>query len=105
MQIENRSYGRNWRLKVCCHQKYADHVFSTCGKFSERLIFLPPDTPHTRACARVRNVSFPENFVYVLNGLSVTKQTSYPISGWWGGSSKQQGQREWNVSRFSWNII
>ena len=36
-----------------------DHPFSTYAKFSEKLTFLIP---------WVRNVSFSENFAYVLNG-------------------------------------
>ena len=46
-----------------------DHPFSTYAKFSEKLTFLTP-LIRTRMCAYqgVRNVSFSENFVYVLNG-------------------------------------
>ena len=56
--------------------KIRDHPFSTCEKFSEKLTFLPPPPPPPdtlRTCAyqgwkEVRNVSFSENFAYVVNG-------------------------------------
>ena len=46
-----------------------DHLFSTYAKFSEKLTFLPPPLIPTRTCAYqgVRNVSFLENFPYLLN--------------------------------------
>ena len=46
-----------------------DHSFSTFAKFSEKLIVLTPWYIRTRTCAyqRVRNISFSENFAYVLN--------------------------------------
>ena len=45
-----------------------NHSFSTYEKFSEKLTFLNP-LIRTRTCAyqRVRNVSFSENFAYILN--------------------------------------
>ena len=47
-----------------------EHLFSTYAKFSEKLIFL---NPRTCAYQGVRNVSFSENFAYVLNEWSQTK--------------------------------
>ena len=46
-----------------------NHSFSTYAKFSEKLTFLTPWYPMLRTCAcqGVRNVSFSENFAYVLN--------------------------------------
>ena len=47
-----------------------DHPFSTYAKFSEKLTFLTP-LIRTRMCAyQDVNVSFSENFAYVLNGWS-----------------------------------
>ena len=40
-----------------------DHSFTTCAKFSEKLLFLT----RPRANQEVTNVSFSENFAYVLN--------------------------------------
>ena len=42
-----------------------DHSFSTYPKFSGKLIFLTSPDTHT-----IRNVSFSENFTYVLNDSS-----------------------------------
>ena len=44
------------------------HSLSTYAKFSEKLTFNP--LIRTRSCQGVRNVSFSENFAYVLNGWS-----------------------------------
>ena len=45
------------------------HLLSTYAKFSEKLTFLTPlISTHTCAYRGVRNVSFSENFAYVLNG-------------------------------------
>ena len=46
-----------------------DHSFSTYGKCSEKLTFLTPWYADVRTCAyqEVRNVSFSEDFAYVLN--------------------------------------
>ena len=43
------------------------HPFSTYAKFSGKLTFLNPIRTRTCAYQGVRNVSFPENFAYVLN--------------------------------------
>ena len=48
---------------------FLGHPLSTYAKYSERLKFLNP-LIRTRACAYqgFRNISFSENFTYVLNG-------------------------------------
>ena len=46
-----------------------DHPFSTYAKFFEKLTFLTPWYTHVRA--RIRNVSFLENFAYTLNEWSL----------------------------------
>ena len=46
-----------------------DHPFSTYAKFFEKLTFLTPWYTHVRA--RIRNVSFLENFAYILNEWSL----------------------------------
>ena len=50
--------------------KSRSHPLSTCAKFSEKLTFVPLPLIRTRRCAYqgVRNVSFSEDFVHVLNG-------------------------------------
>ena len=49
------------------HRGVGDHSFSTYAKFSEKLTFLSPDS-HTYVCGSGgKNVSFSENFAYVLN--------------------------------------
>ena len=46
-----------------------DHPFSTYAKFSEKLTFVTPRYAHVRVrIMGVRNVSFSENFAYVVNG-------------------------------------
>ena len=50
-----------------------DHSFSTYAKSSEKQNFLPPDT---HRCV-VRNVSFLENLVYVLNEWSLVSYPSF----------------------------
>ena len=51
-----------------------DHPFSKYGKCSGKLKFLTPwyALARTCACQGVKNVSFSENFVYVLNRWSLT---------------------------------
>ena len=44
------------------------HPFSRYAKFSEKLTFLPLDTHTNALVSGVKNVSFTENFAYVLNG-------------------------------------
>ena len=44
------------------------HSFSRYAKFSEKLTFLPLDTYTNVLASGVKNVSFTENFAYVLNG-------------------------------------
>ena len=45
-----------------------DHLLITYAKFSEKLTFLTYPLIHVRVhIRRVRNVSFSENFAYVLN--------------------------------------
>ena len=44
------------------------HSFSRYAKFSEKLTFLPLDTYTNVLVSGVKNVSFTENFTYVLNG-------------------------------------
>ena len=45
-----------------------DYLFSKYTKISEKLTFLTPSYAHVRVGIReVRNVSFSENFVCVLN--------------------------------------
>ena len=48
-----------------------DYSFSTYAKFSEKRIFLTPWYVHTFVYQGVRNVSFSENFLYVLNEWSL----------------------------------
>ena len=54
------------------------HPLSMYAKFSEKLTFLTPLT-RLRTCAYqgVRNVSFSENFAYVLSGWSLTIRLRY----------------------------
>ena len=49
-----------------------DHSFSTYSEFSGELTFFPLISTRTCAYQGVRNVSFSENFAYVLNELSLT---------------------------------
>ena len=44
------------------------YPFSMYAKFSEKLIFLTPDTPTYVHVSGVKNFSFSENFANVLNG-------------------------------------
>ena len=44
-----------------------DHSFSTYAKYSEIPAFLTPWYAHVSAYQGVINVSFSENFVYILN--------------------------------------
>ena len=44
------------------------HPFSRYAKFSKKLTFLPLDTYTNVLVSGVKNVSFTENFAYVLNG-------------------------------------
>ena len=54
------------------------HPFSTYTKFSEKLTFLTPWYAHIRVRIReVRNVSFSENFAYVLNAWSLSSQNIF----------------------------
>ena len=57
------------RKKILFSFGFRGHPFSTYTKFSEKLIFLTP-LIRTRTCTYqgVRNVTFSENFAYVLNG-------------------------------------
>ena len=54
-----------------------DHPFSTYAKFPEKLIFLPLIRTHACTCQEYvcvsggKNVSFSENFAYLLNGWSI----------------------------------
>ena len=44
-----------------------DHSFSKYAKFSENLIFPSPRYAHVRVCIKgLKNVSFSENFAFVL---------------------------------------
>ena len=47
------------------------HAFSTYAKFSEKLTLTNILTLHTCASQGVRNLSYSENFVYVINGWSL----------------------------------
>ena len=59
---------------IMCHPIW-DYSFSTYAKFSEKLIFLTP-LIRTRTCKyRKINVSFSENFAYVLNEWSHCHQS------------------------------
>ena len=49
-----------------------DHSFSTYSEFSGELTFFPLISTRTCAYQGVRNVSFSENFAYVLNEWSLT---------------------------------
>ena len=58
------------------------HPLSTCAKFSEKLLFLTPWYAHGRV--RISgagwgggNVSFSENFAYVLNGWHLISKVFY----------------------------
>ena len=51
-----------------------NHSFSTYGKFSAKLTFLLLDTP-IMCVSGSKNVSFAENFSYVLNNLSLNNSS------------------------------
>ena len=55
--------------------RYAESSIYYSPKFSEKLTFLTPWYAHVHTCAYqgVRNVSFSENFAYVLNGWPQSK--------------------------------
>ena len=55
------------------------HPFSRYAKFSEKLTFLPLDTYTNVLVSGVKNVSFTENFAYVLNGWSLTTSETSQI--------------------------
>ena len=54
--------------------RHWNHPFSTYAKCSEEITFLNPWCLNLRVCIRgIKNVSFPNNFAYVLNGWSHRK--------------------------------
>ena len=56
------------------------HPFSKYAKFTEKLKCLTPRYTHVRVRIRGNNVSFSENFAYVLNGWSLRKRNQYKNS-------------------------
>ena len=68
------------------HFLQRDHSFSTYVKLSEKLVFLTPNTHTYVSVSEERNVSFSENFVYVINERSQNMKDLLPFiknNGWY----------------------